>query len=348
MNRFWKYHVDHILFWLATVGFHMFTKAPLIQRAGLGHFIGETIVRNGLLSAIIYFNLLCLIPRVAQKGKIVTYTLLLTASLAAYVLLKNAHDVYLYGFILDDPSQQPFFANTYYNFSIAFFYLAFSVALHLSKEWYFQRELIRKMEIEKLNAELDYLKAQINPHFVFNSINTIYFQIDRQNEAARTSLSNFSEMLRYQLYECNGSEIPIEKELTYIKSYVAMQQARKDGNYHIVFTQAEDLKGFTICPLLLIPFIENSFKHVSHFSSTNEIRISLTRDKNNFRLTVYNTKDDRKLNGDHRGIGLVNVRRRLELLYPHRHELIIDDKSNAFEVKLSLHINDHASIVTPL
>jgi two-component system, LytTR family, sensor kinase len=347
MNRFLKYNVDHILFWLATVGFHMFTKAPLIQRAGIEHFILETIIRNALLGAVIYLNLLYLIPRIAQKGKIVLYTLLLTASLAGYVLLKNAHDVYLYGYILDDPSQQPFLANTYYNFSIAFFYLAFSVALYLSKEWYIQRTLIRQMQIEKLNAELDYLKAQINPHFVFNSLNTIYFQIDRQNEAARTSLSNFSEMLRYQLYECNGFEIPIEKELTYIKSYVAMQQTRKDGNYVIAVTQSEDLKGFSICPLLLIPFIENSFKHVSHFSSVNEIRISLTRDENHFHLTVYNTKDDRKLNGNHKGIGLVNVKRRLELLYPHRHELIIDDKSNAFEVKLSLRINDQASITAP-
>jgi len=346
VNQFWKYHLDHILFWLATVGFHMFTKAPLIQRAGPEYFIQETIVRNALLAAIIYFNLLYLVPRFAHKGRIVLYTILLAATLAAYVLLKNAHDVYLYGYVLADPFQQAFFSNTYYNFSIAFFYLAFSVALHLSKEWYFQRELIRQMEIEKLNAELDYLKAQINPHFVFNSINTIYFQIDRQNEDARTSLSNFSEMLRYQLYECNGSEIPIEKELAYIKSYVALQQARKDGNYKITFTEGEDLKGFSISPLLLIPFIENSFKHVSHFSSVNEIKISLTRDQNNFQLTVHNTRDHRRMNGEHKGIGLANVRRRLELLYPHRHELTIGESPNAFDIQLTLRINDPSVIIT--
>lgn len=338
MDRFWKYKLDHVIFWVATLGFHMFTKAELIQRAGTEHFILESIVRNGLLAVLIYLNLLYLIPRFAQKGKFVVYAFLLIGSLAGYVLLKNAHDVYLFGYVLND-SQHYFFTNTYYNFSIALFYLAFSVALSLSKEWYFQREQLRQMQIAKLNAELDYLKAQINPHFVFNSINAIYFQIDRHNEVARASLSNFSEMLRYQLYECNGAEIPIEKEIGYIKSYVAMQQMRKDENYRITFRETDDLKGFSICPLLLIPFIENAFKHVSNFARNNEIRIEMSRRENMFVFSVFNTKDDRQINGVHKGIGLNNVKRRLELIYRDKHELTINNLPDSFEVKLALHFN---------
>jgi sensor histidine kinase YesM len=340
MERFWKYKIDHLIFWVATVGFHMFTKAPLIESAGLQHFLVESIVRNGLLALLIYLNLLIFIPRFAQRGRMATYVVLLIASLAGYVLFKNAYDVYLYGYVLDSPWHRSFFSNSYYNFSIAFFYLAFSVALQLSKAWYFQREQIRRMEVEKLNAELEYLKAQINPHFVFNSINTIYFQIDRQNELARKSLSNFSEMLRYQLYECNGKEIPIEKEINYIKSYVAMQQMRKDGNYNITLTESAELRGFSICPLLLIPFVENAFKHVSHFSSNNEIRIALEKIDNQFVLSVYNTKETKAMNGSYTGIGLENVKRRLELLYKDRHELFIDDKPDSFEVRLALAITD--------
>ncbi|HEU5145803.1 MAG TPA: histidine kinase [Chryseosolibacter sp.] len=348
MERFWRFKLDHVIFWVATVGFHMFTKAELIQRAGIEHFILESIVRNGLLAFLIYLNLLFLIPRFAQKGKLLVYALLLLGSLSGYVLLKNAHDVYLYGYVLNDPRHQYFFANTYYNFSIALFYLAFSVALHLSKEWYFQREQLRQMEIAKLNAELDYLKAQINPHFVFNSINAIYFQIDRQNEVARRSLSNFSEMLRYQLYECNGAEIPIEKEINYIKSYVAMQQMRKDENYTIIVRAADDLKGFYICPLLLIPFVENAFKHVSNFAKHNEIRIEMSRMEGRFILSVFNTKDDRPTNSVRKGIGLNNVKRRLELLYRDKHELTIDDRPDSFEVKLVLHFTEtNTSTTTP-
>ena len=343
MDRFWKYKVDHLIFWAATIGFHMFTKSGLIQSAGIEHFVLESLVRNGLLALLIYLNVIVLMPRFAQQGRFVEYVCLLAVSLAGYVSLKNVHDVYLYGYVLNDSHQRHFFANTYYNFSIAVFYVAFSIALSLSKAWYFQREQLRRMEVEKLNAELDYLKAQINPHFVFNSINTIYFQIDRQNEIARTSLSNFSEMLRYQLYECNGVEIPIEKEINYIKSYVAMQQMRKDEHYSISLSETDDLRGFSICPLLLIPFVENAFKHVSHFSRQNEIRIRLSRNENDFILSVYNTKEDRKVNGVHKGIGLANVKRRLELIYQDRHELVIDDRVDSFEVKLALRISQNKS-----
>jgi hypothetical protein len=338
MDRFWKYKLDHVIFWTATVGFHMSTKSYLIGKAGFDQFILEVIIRNGLLAIMIYVNLLALIPRLTQKKKVLLTTLYVLGSLAFYVLLKNAHDVYLNGAILGDESHRYFFYNTYYNLSIAIFYFAFSIALHLSKEWYFQQELIRKMEFEKLNAELEYLKAQINPHFVFNSINTIYFQIDKQNIPARESLSAFSEILRYQLYECNGKEIIIEKEMNYLRNYVELQRMRKDKNYEISFVEDGELKGFTIAPLLLIPFVENAFKHVSHYSGKNEVRIRINKHKNNFRLSVFNTKESVARNQEHTGIGLKNVKRRLELLYKDRHELIIDNRTESFEVNLDLRI----------
>ncbi|HEX8037758.1 MAG TPA: histidine kinase [Chryseosolibacter sp.] len=340
MDRFWKYRLDHAIFWVATVGFHMFTRIDLVGKAGAGHFILEAVIRNGLLAVLIYFNLLVLIPKYAQKGKIVSYTSLLMAALALYVVIKNAHDVYLYGYVLNQEGAQSFFYNSYYNLSIAIFYLTFSIALHLSKAWYFQRETIRRMEIEKLNTELDYLRAQINPHFVFNSINTIYFQIDRKNEDARKSLSNFSEMLRYQLYECNGKEIPIEKEIDYLRNYVALQQMRKDENYNISFVEGEGLQGFGISPLLLIPFVENAFKHVSHFQAGNEIRIHLIRVNDHFRFSIFNTTENRQWNTNHAGIGLKNARRRLELLYKDRHQLLIEHSNDRFEVKLALRISE--------
>lgn len=338
MDRFWKYKFDHIIFWTATVGFHMFTKINIIDEAGFGQFALEIIIRNGLLAILIYANLLMLIPMFAQQKKVVSYVILLLITLGLYVMFKNVHDVYLNGYVLENESRKSFFYNTYYNLSIAVFYLAFSVALHLSKAWYFQRELIRKMEVEKLSSELEYLKAQINPHFVFNSINTIYFQIDKQNSHARESLSAFSEMLRYQLYECNGHEIPIEKEIIYLKNYVELQRMRKDENYNISFIVGEDLKGFTISPLLLIPFVENAFKHVSHYPHKNHVRIAIGKHKNNFEFSVFNTKETKVNANGHTGIGLKNAQRRLELLYKDRHKLMIDNGTDSYEVNLSLQI----------
>ena len=131
MNRFWKYSIDHVLFWIATVGFHMFTRMELIGTAGPGQFVLEVIIRNGLLAAIIYVNLLVLIPTFGKRK--MQYIVLLLVSVGAYVLLKNAHDMYLNGYVLGDESKKSLFYNSYYNFSIAIFYLTFSIALHLSK-----------------------------------------------------------------------------------------------------------------------------------------------------------------------------------------------------------------------
>lgn len=339
MDRFWKYKLDHVIFWAATVGFHMFTRAQMIDQLGFDHFVLEVVIRNGLLALLIYFNLFVLIPRFAQRKKVIFYAFLLLASAGIYVLLKNAHDVYVNGYVLGNELQQDFFYNTYYNFSIAAFYVAFSVALQLSKAWYFQNELIRKMEVDKLNAELEYLKAQINPHFVFNSINSIYFQIDKENTTARQSLSAFSDMLRYQLYECNGKSIRIEKEIGYLKNYVALQRMRKDENYSISLVEGADLKGFSISPLILIPFVENAFKHVSHHPDRNEVNIRMEKRDGKFRLVVFNTKEKKNASEGHTGIGLKNVIRRLDLLYQDRYDLVIRDTPTTYEVDLSLSIS---------
>jgi sensor histidine kinase YesM len=339
MERFWKYKLDHVIFWITTIVFHMFTRLHLIGKAGFGEFLLEIITRNGLLAIIIYVNLRLLIPRFAQQKKWLLYGILLLADFAFYVAVKNVHDVYLYGNVIGDAGRSQFMSNSFYNFSIAIFYMAFSVALQLSREWYAQRELIRKIEVEKLNAELDYLKAQINPHFLFNSINTIYFQINKHNTTARETLSSFSDMLRYQLYECNGKEIAVEKEVTYLKNYIDLQRHRKDENYEISFSYS-GMEGFTIAPLLLIPFVENAFKHVSHKPSGNEIKIDLTRSGDLFRVCVVNTKDiQHRGNGEGQGIGLKNARRRLELLYRNRHSLTVHDEADSFEVVLELRLN---------
>jgi len=330
-----------VIFWIATVSFHMFTRLGLISRAGLDQFMLEIIVRNGLLASLVYLNLNVLIPILSKQKKVFRYILLICLSLLGYAFLKNTHDVYLHGRILHEEERADFFYNTFYNISIALFYVAFSVALQLSREWYAQRELIRKIEIEKLNAELDYLKAQINPHFLFNSINTIYFQIDKQNQLARETLSSFSEMLRYQLYECNGSTIPVEKEINYLRNYVGLQRMRKDEKYSIVFDTSEDLRGFSIAPLLLIPFVENAFKHVSHFTKGNEIRIELSKEKNIFYFNVFNTKDNQKHEDREGGIGLRNVQRRLQLIYNGRHTLNLRDLPESFQVLLTLQVDEN-------
>jgi len=338
MQAFWRYKLDHVLFWCATVFFHLYTRINLLPVVGWGNVLLEVLIRNLLLAIVIYVHLDVLIPKLQQrKAGVYFFSVLLL--ILGYVAVKNAHDAYLYGKVLDMTRQGSLMANTYYNFSIVAFYLAFSVALHLSKAWYFQRERLQQIEVEKLNTELAYLRSQINPHFLFNSLNTIYFQIDKQNTQARSSLSQFSEMLRYQLYECNGKEIPIEKELNYIQNYVDLQRQRKDDNYKIDFEVGADVRNFTLAPLLMIPFIENAFKYVSHYADRkNEIEITIHRTGNSFLMRVSNTCD-RIEKSESSGIGLANVKRRLELLYPDRHQLDIRETDDRFLVTLNVTLN---------
>jgi LytS/YehU family sensor histidine kinase len=246
--------------------------------------------------------------------------------------------------VLGDFSRKGIESHLFYNLSIITFYFIFASTLHLSKQWYLQREQIRKIELENISTELEYLKAQINPHFLFNSINTIYFQIDKQNTGARETLSKFSDMLRYQLYECNGHEIPVEKEIRYLKNYVELQRLRKDENYSIEFSCSDEMKNFTLPPLLLVPFVENAFKHVSHFMDRkNIIKIELSKTGNLFRLRVFNTKDSAQRVSENGGIGLKNVNRRLELLYKGRYLLDVVNTSEKFEVNLELKIESNSN-----
>lgn len=337
MERFWKYKLEHVFFWTATVLFHMYTRWPMIDHHGVSQFLLEILVRNGLLALLIYFNIRILMPRHLRLGWLL-YGMLLAVAVSAYAVLKDLHDLSLDR--LAGSGSPGLMNHTFYNISIAVFYLSFSVALVLSREWWQQRELLRRIAFDQVNTELAYLRAQINPHFLFNSINTIYFQINKDNRSAREMLSAFSDMLRYQLYECNGSTVAIEKEVAYLRSYVDLQRMRKDSHYSILFNASFDVKGFQIAPLLLIPFVENAFKHVSHAADGNRIEVGLSFVRPVFSLSVFNTCEGTASGGE--GIGLRNVRRRLELLYAGNHTLTIDAQPTSFKIRLDLVVGGSA------
>jgi two-component system LytT family sensor kinase len=144
------------------------------------------------------------------------------------------------------------------------------------------------------------------------------------------------------LYECNGDKIPIEKEISYLKDYVDLQKLRREVNDEVQFDCSENVKGFSIEPLLLMPFVENSFKHLSHFSNgrKNLVKINAYKANGEFHFSVTNTIEYTSTKGPVGGIGLKNVKRRLELLYPESHELKINEQENLFNVKLKLKIEN--------
>lgn len=196
-----------------------------------------------------------------------------------------------------------------------------------------QLELLEK---ERMKNELDYLKAQINPHALFNSINTIYGHIDKSNQAARNILLSFSELLRYQLYDCSAEKVILEKEMEYITNYVAFQRLRKNENL-IVNLEIENIgSSLHIAPLLLVVLIENAFKFVSNSSGReNKIAIKMFMAGTTLHSHFYNTTEGQPITAvSSNGIGIVNLKRRLELIYPHKYELSTNRQNDFYETKL--------------
>ena len=287
------------------------------------------------------------ITRLLHRRKYLLFAVCLFASIAVSALIRTPLAIWLqvHVFLPGHPAPDAgiVFGVSFLNILI---WVVFSVSVQQVIEKIGFRQRVDAMERQRTRDELDFLKAQFNPHFLFNSINSIYGHIDRRNAKAREMLLSFSEMLRYQLYECNVEKIVIEKELQYIRHYVALQQERKEESLRVHLDIPETVAGFTIAPLLLITFVENAFKYVStHEDGTNEVLISLRKDRDQLVFRAYNTKDGtaaRRGTGLG-GIGIANARRRLDLQYPGRHRLTITDADRSYEVLLNLNITSHVT-----
>ena len=195
------------------------------------------------------------------------------------------------------------------------------------------------LESERLFSELESLKNQINPHFIFNALNTIYYKIDRTNEPARVLTQQFSSLLRYQLYECNEASVKIENEIRFIENYIELQKERSDCFVRVSCRGFETVRDFGIPPHVLAPLVENCFKHVSHFGDReNYIELACSREEDVFRFCAVNSIDRLKRNGRGGGIGLVNTRKRLELLCRDRFNLLTAERDGYFETELTLSI----------
>ena len=305
------------------------------------------------VAANYYLQLRYAIPRLLHRKRYLSFILLFPAAIALSALLRTPLAIWLQVHVFRPGSPAPDAAGVFRDsFLNIFIWVVFMVAVQQILEKIADRQYVDAMEKQRIRNELDFLKAQFNPHFLFNSINSIYGHIDRKNGKARGMLHSFSEMLRYQLYECNVDKIVIEKEIQYIRNYVALQQERKEENLRVELDIAEDVRGFTVAPLLLITFVENAFKYVSGYEDRlNEVVISLRRKETGLVFRAYNTTED---GGTGRasgaigatgkgGIGIANARRRLDLQYPGAHELSIADRGDSFEVLLHLTISAHVA-----
>jgi len=344
---FWL--VYHYLWWATTIGNPVAAAANIFFTPFAIKYLFYVVFQ----ALAVYFNLYFLIPRYLEKHRLAEYTayLILTTLVAAACIVpgyfvsasmtgKSVLELYgwkkvdLYSLYTGNP-----LSSTAASMTLA-------MSIKLAKNWLQTQRRQQQLEKEKLETELNFLKYQFNPHFLFNTINSIFFLIHKNPDMASASLAKFSELLRYQLYECNDRQILLNKELAYLENSIELERLRQNDNVE-VSCQIDPLpcEDLGIAPFILMTFVENAFKHVSKDTdSPNWIRIRLQWRGSQMDFTVSNS-----ISRDHRstkftdvvqygGIGLKNVQRRLDLIYPGQYDLDIQKDDTRFDIRLRLQL----------
>jgi sensor histidine kinase YesM len=331
--------IQHLAFWVLSffVFLYLFKTGAKPEKID---YVYTILFQLTLLPAV-YINIELLLPTLGNRKRILFYLFSLVALVIFFAWINyNFFDIWSAKVFPD------YFFISYFTFReiVLFFivYIIITMLLKLSKSWFLvswlQKELLEK-EKQKTVVELKALKAQINPHFFFNTLNSIYsMALDKDDRLPGTVLQ-LSDLMRYFLYVSRDNFIPLEKDLTVVKEYIALQKLRSNAQLDIETKISGEISDQQIAPLLLITFLENAFKHGAKGSSGNTfIKLDIKVEKNKLNFTLENNKGiiDEVNTGDHNGLGLENVKRQLELLYPGKHLLNIKVEQDRFVVALQL------------
>lgn len=299
----------------------------------------DTVV-SYLATSLIYF----IINPVAKGNKwITTLGAILIVSASFYFLKLIHYYVYTWTGVMDAGFKKIFESRGFQIFDVLTIIIVGMSGTYAYIK-YLESEMSRKMAesilYEKNMAELRFLRGQVNPHFLFNSLNLIYFSIEKKNENARSLLSSFSDMLRYQVYHTDGQMVSYLKELAFIEQYLHLYSSRMRENTELRSNIDKPMFDVQVPPLILLPFIENAFKHSGHsLGNKSLIDLQVRIDEGWLVMDINNTKGNKPgLPAEDKGIGISNVRRRLELLFGQYFILDIQDTATWYKVHLQIPI----------
>jgi len=309
---------------------------------GLGFKISVEFINIFFYGLVVYFNLYYLIPNyLFKEKKFLHYCVFLILSVIIITPIKM---VILYFFFSYFPTvQAQLIGDQYWYFLTSFLVVGASTIFSIVADWVRHQRERRDLQTQTMQSELKFLKSQINPHFLFNTLNNLYALTLKKSDKAPEIVIKLSEMMRYMLYECNEKRVLLSKEVNYLRNYLDLERLRQGKTVEINFDVVGEIKEQRVSPLLFIPFLENSFKHgLNHQIATGFVNIVLQADEKKVSFYIENSKPqsmpvlDRRRSG---GIGLVNVRRRLNILYPNRYQLEINDHPNIYAVDLKIQLD---------
>ena len=333
--------LQHVLFW--SISLYILLRNFQSSSALAPTDYMYTGIFSVFLFITVYVNLLVLIPKYFHRGRYGIY-FLFTSLLLGMITFAL---IYLFDHLVEwiFPG---YYLISYFDFLGALKYFVIftgvSSLLHFSKSWFLYKEAeskLAKTQKEKIEAELNALKNQINPHFLFNSLNSIYSMVLNKSEYAPDALIKLSDSMRYIIYESNHERVELEKEIDFITNYIELQTLRMSDKDKLNLNISGGIHNQKIAPLLLIPIIENCFKYGikgETESSFVDLQIHIGENfislhtKNNIGIVDGVERDKPK------GTGLKNLKMRLDLIYPYAHQLDIDTSNNIFKVDLKIEI----------
>ena len=291
------------------------------------------------LIAFYYTNTSILITHLLARKKIFLYI----AAVLACIVTVNFWDLWVQRTL----NTEFYHKNDWYQGAIiqratllSMLVLAVSGGLKMTREWFRTEQQKNRIEKEKIASELALLKSQITPHSLFNNLNSIYSLTVRKSEDAPKAIVKLSDMMRYILYDSSAEQITLEQEIDHLHNYLDLQRLRIHRKAQLSVETSGEWPGKTIAPMLLEPFVENAFKHGNVHQAGAEIKICLRVERDQLWFTVSNTLDHQAQQKDtYSGIGLTNIQKRLDLLYPYRHEIKISSDDGWYHVKLRIQLS---------
>jgi len=319
------YYFVHVAYNLPDV-VHGITRFTWLQEGTHPLLYSLTDITGAWLFVVLPYLLL---HRFYTEGRILfAVALVILAVLLSFFINYWVHKTFLYqqGLRLRN-----FFAGNLFYFSV---YLVYAVVFYLIRLSFYKELQQKELALQSRQSELSFLRSQVNPHFLFNSLNNIYALVYEGSQQALPAIAGLSELLRYMLYD-NKEKVPLDKELDYIRKYIELQKLRFD---HVIKTDLQvsgPTANIQVPPLLLIPFIENAFKHGDFLEGGQGFTAIVRCTNTTLYFYCHNTKGKGQKDAGG-GIGLTNIKRRLQLIYPNKHMLDIQDDKNTFTINVEL------------
>lgn len=328
--------VQHVLFWLTMYLPHLLALSGITGTRMPPKLLVVYVTVLVVDTALVYFNLYFQIPRFFLRRRYWQYALS-----TAFLVLMNAvlGSILLAHALSDGASWNPNILQVVDSAVLTFNLLMTAVGFNIIKRFLRNQARLKELETSGLKTELAYLKNQINPHFLFNALNSIYVSSRKNPAEVSESILHLSDLLRYQLYDCAQESVNLGDEIEYLHNYLQIDKMRKN-KASVDFQVKGSPSGIKVAPFLFIPFVENALKHGLNLDNENHIRVFFDITPDEVVFEVENGKPELPLaaNG-HGGIGLTNIGRRLDLLYSGRYQLDIEDQERVYRVRLSLHPN---------